>query len=69
MFVWAGITKIYMRESEKIRLDLRLHTRIIESIVSIQRWFRSLLERRKFNAHRAAAICIQSHWRRWLAGH
>lgn len=56
-----------MRESEKTRLDVRLHTKIIESIVMIQRWFRSLLQRRKFTAHRAAAVCIQTHWRQYLA--
>lgn len=56
-----------MRESEKGRLDMRLHTKIIESIIMIQRWFRSLWQRRKFNAHRAAAICIQTHWRKYLA--
>lgn len=32
-----GMTKIYMRESQKMRLDIRLHTRIIESIKCIQR--------------------------------
>lgn len=55
-----------MRETEKSRLDIRLHTRIIENIIKIQRWFRSLYQRRKFVAHRAAAICIQTYWRKYL---
>lgn len=62
-----GITKIYMRESQKMRLDIKLHTKIIESIVSIQRWFRSILQRQKFLHQRQAAIVIQSNWRMYLA--
>ncbi|XP_070489965.1 unconventional myosin-IXb-like isoform X3 [Chironomus tepperi] len=62
-----GITKIYMRESQKMRLDIKLHTKIIESIVSIQRWFRSYLQRQKFLHQRQAAIVIQSNWRMYLA--
>lgn len=62
-----GITKIYMRESQKMRLDVKLHTKIIESIVSIQRWFRSILQRQKFLHQRQAAIVIQSNWRMCLA--
>lgn len=58
-----GITKIYLRESEKTRLDLRLHKRIIESIVMIQRWFRGILQRRKFVLFRSSAITLQSFWR------
>lgn len=56
-----------MRESQKMRLDIRLHQKIIDSIIMIQRWFRCLLQRRKFTARRAAAITIQSHWRSYLS--
>lgn len=62
-----GLTKIYMRENQKMRLDIKLHTKIIESIVSIQRWFRSILQRRKFLLQRQAVITIQSHWRMCMA--
>lgn len=58
-----GITKIYMRESQKTRLDMKLHKKIIESIVMIQRWFRGILQRRKFVLFRSAAITLQSFWR------
>jgi myosin IX len=61
-----GITKIYMRESQKMRLDIKLHTRIIESIISIQRWFRGILQRRKFLNLRTATVTIQSYWRMCL---
>lgn len=62
-----GITKIYMRENQKMRLDIRLHTKIIESIVSIQRWVRAFHQRRKFLQFRQAAITIQAFWRMCLA--
>lgn len=62
-----GLTKIYMRENQKMRLDIRLHTKIIESIVCIQRWFRSILQRRKFLLQRQAAVTLQSSWRMCMA--
>lgn len=65
-----GLTKIYMRESSKKPpkdyLDDKLHTQIINSIVKIQRWFRSILQRKKYVALRAAAITIQECWREYL---
>lgn len=62
-----GATKIYMRENQKMRLDIRLHTKIIESIVCIQRWFRSILQRRKFIQQKQAVITLQSNWRMFVA--
>jgi myosin-9 len=62
-----GMTKIYMRENQKMRLDIKLHTKIIESIVCIQRWFRSILQRRKFLLQRQAVVTIQSSWRMCMA--
>lgn len=62
-----GLTKIYMRENQKMRLDIRLHTKIIESIVSIQRWFRSILQRRKYLQQRQAVVTLQSGWRMYMA--
>ncbi|XP_055550610.1 unconventional myosin-IXa-like isoform X3 [Wyeomyia smithii] len=61
-----GLTKIYMRESQKMRLDICLHTRIIDSIITIQRWFRSILQRKKYCQYRSAACTIQSYWRLYL---
>lgn len=52
-----------MRESQKMRLDIKLHTKIIDSIIMIQRWFRSILQRRKYLNMRSAAVTIQSFWR------
>lgn len=62
-----GNTKIYMRENQKMKLDIKLHTKIIESIVCIQRWFRSLLQRRKFLQQRQAVVTLQSSWRMCMA--
>ncbi|XP_055911615.1 unconventional myosin-IXa-like isoform X1 [Eupeodes corollae] len=62
-----GATKIYMRESQKMRLDIKLHTKIIDSIVLIQRWFRGILQRNKFLLYKRAALTIQSYWRMTLA--
>lgn len=64
---FVGISKIYMRESQKTRLDIRLHTRIIDSIIMIQRWFRGILQRRKYLLYRSSAIAIQSCWRMYSA--
>ncbi|XP_053672693.1 unconventional myosin-IXa-like [Anopheles nili] len=61
-----GLTKIYMRESQKMRLDISLHTKIINSIISIQRWFRAILQRKKYCQYRTAACTIQSYWRDYL---
>lgn len=62
-----GTTKIYMRESQKMSLDYKLHTKIIESIVMIQRWFKTRIQKEKFAMCRSAAIKIQSFWRMHLA--
>lgn len=43
-----GSTKIFLRECEKLKLDYRLHQQIVSSIVTLQRWFRSRIERRRF---------------------
>ena len=54
-----GHQKIFLRESEKSKLDYRLHQTILASIVTIQRWFRTCLERRNFLSLRKAVVRIQ----------
>lgn len=56
-----------MRESQKMSLDYKLHTKIIESIIMIQRWFKTKIQKEKFTSYRSAAIKIQSFWRMHLA--
>lgn len=55
----VGHQKIFLRESEKAKLDYRLHQAILASIVTIQRWFRSCIERRNFLSIRGAVVRIQ----------
>ena len=62
-----GHQKIFLRESEKAKLDHRLHQTILASIVTIQRWFRSCVERRNFVSIRSAVVRIQSYVRMFLA--
>lgn len=54
-----GMSKIFMRESEKLKLDYRLHQQIMAGIVTIQRWFRALMERRRFLRIKQAVVQIQ----------
>ncbi|XP_064073014.1 unconventional myosin-IXAa-like isoform X5 [Vanessa tameamea] len=61
-----GATKIFMRESEQTKLEYRLHQQIMASIITIQRWFRAVLERRRFLALRRASVVIQGYCRQWL---
>ncbi|XP_059353222.1 unconventional myosin-IXb-like isoform X2 [Daphnia carinata] len=62
-----GHQKIFLRESEKAKLDYRLHQAILASIVTIQRWFRTCLERRNFLSIRRAVVRIQSYVRMIMA--
>ncbi|XP_053593137.1 unconventional myosin-IXa isoform X2 [Microplitis demolitor] len=62
-----GKTKVFLRESEKIKLDIELHQQIITSITTIQKWFRACLERRKFLRIKNSVVLIQSFWRMIMA--
>lgn len=59
----TGGTKIFMRESEQTKLDFRLHQQIMASIITIQRWCRAILERRRFLNIRRATVTLQSYCR------
>ncbi|CAG9822727.1 unnamed protein product [Phaedon cochleariae] len=61
-----GSTKVFMRESEKYKLDCKLHQQIMAGIVTLQRWFRSCLERRRFLRIKFAIVTIQSFCRMYL---
>ncbi|CAH1261065.1 unnamed protein product [Diabrotica balteata] len=61
-----GSTKVFMRESEKYKLDCKLHQQIMASIVTLQRWFRACLERRRFLRIKTAVITLQSYCRMFL---
>ncbi|XP_050309561.1 unconventional myosin-IXa-like isoform X2 [Anthonomus grandis grandis] len=61
-----GATKVFMRESEKHKLDSRLHQQIMAGIVLLQRWFRACLERRRFLRMKSAVVMLQSYCRMYL---
>lgn len=61
-----GCSKVFLRESEKYRLDYKLHQQIMSSIVTLQRWFRACLERRRFLRIRNAVVTIQSYCRMYF---
>lgn len=61
-----GSTKIYMRESQKMRLDLKLHTKIIESIKIIQRWYRQFFYNRNIIIKKESANKIQLFYKAYL---
>uniref|UniRef100_A0A8W8HYB0 Myosin-IXa n=1 Tax=Magallana gigas TaxID=29159 RepID=A0A8W8HYB0_MAGGI len=62
-----GITKVFLRESEKIFLDESLHSAIMLRVVRIQRWFKTILERRHFVSLRSSTVVIQAIIRMYLA--
>lgn len=49
-----GTTKIFMRETEKVNLDLILHEEILKRIVCLQRWVRVWIARRAYLQKRLA---------------
>lgn len=61
-----GSSKVFLRESEKYKLDCKLHQQIMASIVSLQRWFRACLDRRRFLRIKNAVVVIQSYCRMYL---
>ncbi|XP_042236083.1 unconventional myosin-IXb-like isoform X2 [Homarus americanus] len=62
-----GNTKIFMRESQKQKLDSQLHQTILSRIIVIQRWYRTIHQRRHFLTFRAAVVRIQCKARCWIA--
>lgn len=62
-----GNSKVFLRETEKYKLDCKLHQQIMASIVTLQRWFRACLERRRFLRIKNSVIILQSFCRMYLA--
>ncbi|KAG7473327.1 hypothetical protein MATL_G00094560 [Megalops atlanticus] len=59
----VGKTMVFLREAERQRLQDLLHQEVLRRIVTLQRRFRALLERRHFVSMRLAAVAIQRWWR------
>uniref|UniRef100_A0A2C9KA35 Unconventional myosin-IXb n=1 Tax=Biomphalaria glabrata TaxID=6526 RepID=A0A2C9KA35_BIOGL len=62
-----GINKIFLRETEKLKLDEALHSAIMKRVITIQKWVKACLERRYFLRIRESTILMQKHIRRFLA--
>ncbi|XP_017776709.1 PREDICTED: unconventional myosin-IXa-like isoform X2 [Nicrophorus vespilloides] len=62
----VGTSKIFLRESEKDKLDSKLHQQIMASIMTLQRWFRACLERQRFLRIQNAVITLQSYCRMFM---
>ncbi|XP_047435965.1 unconventional myosin-IXAa isoform X3 [Mugil cephalus] len=59
----VGKTMVFLRESERQRLQALLHRQVLRLIVMLQRRYRARLERKQFVRMRGAAVCIQKWWR------
>ncbi|KAM6980529.1 unconventional myosin-IXAa-like [Aplochiton taeniatus] len=59
----VGNTMVFLREAERQKLQALLHSEVLRRIVTLQRRFRALLERKAFLRMRDAATCIQQWWR------
>ncbi|EEC15052.1 myosin-IX, putative [Ixodes scapularis] len=61
-----GKTKVFLRESEKLKLDELLHLQILQRIITVQRYVRAWLQRRHFKLLRASVVRLQSMARGYL---
>ncbi|CAN9498910.1 unnamed protein product [Ophioblennius macclurei] len=59
----VGNTMVFLREAERQRLQTLLHQEVLRRIVTLQRRFRAVLERKHFVSMRRAASAIQRWWR------
>ncbi|KAK6730480.1 hypothetical protein RB195_007130 [Necator americanus] len=58
--VQYGVSKIYMRDAEKLVLDDHLHKVIMQHIETLQRWFRTVIARKRYLRLRQGIIKIQA---------
>ncbi|XP_061679324.1 unconventional myosin-IXAa-like isoform X3 [Syngnathoides biaculeatus] len=59
----VGNTTVFLREVERQRLQTLLHQEVLRRIVTLQRRFRAVLERKNFVRMRLAACVLQRWWR------
>ncbi|CAB3408102.1 unnamed protein product [Caenorhabditis bovis] len=55
-----GINKIFMRDAEKLILDDHLHRTILQHIDTLQRWFRTMLARKRYLKMKEGIVKIQA---------
>ncbi|XP_067832944.1 LOW QUALITY PROTEIN: unconventional myosin-IXb-like [Heptranchias perlo] len=61
-----GKTKVFMKETERQKLQDILHKEVMRKILLLQTWFRAIQERRRFLKMKQAAITIQAYCRSYL---
>ncbi|XP_038561195.1 unconventional myosin-IXa-like isoform X8 [Micropterus salmoides] len=59
----VGNTMVFLREAERQRLQTLLHQEVLRRIITLQRRFRAVLERKHFVSMRQATCVIQRWWR------
>uniref|UniRef100_A0A3Q1JK91 Myosin IXA n=1 Tax=Anabas testudineus TaxID=64144 RepID=A0A3Q1JK91_ANATE len=59
----VGNTMVFLREVERQRLQTLLHQEVLRRIVTLQRRFRAVLERKHFVSMRRSACVVQRWWR------
>ncbi|CAJ1056067.1 unconventional myosin-IXAa-like [Xyrichtys novacula] len=62
----VGHTMVFLREAERQRLQTSLHQEVLRRIITLQRRFRAVLERKHFVDMRRATCAIQRWWRACL---
>ncbi|XP_041650902.1 unconventional myosin-IXAa-like isoform X7 [Cheilinus undulatus] len=62
----VGNTMVFLREAERQRLQTLLHQEVLRRIITLQRRFRAILERKHFVNMRTASCVIQRWWRSCL---
>ncbi|KAJ1362932.1 hypothetical protein KIN20_022659 [Parelaphostrongylus tenuis] len=65
--VQYGVTKIYMRDAEKLMLDDHLHRVIMQHIDTLQRWFRMVIARKRYLRFKQGIVKLQALVRGALA--
>lgn len=53
--------QVFLREAQRQKLQNQLHQEVLRRIVTLQRRFRAVLERRQFTSQRRAACILQVH--------
>ncbi|XP_025022571.1 unconventional myosin-IXa isoform X2 [Python bivittatus] len=61
----VGRTMVFMKEQGRQLLQGLLHEEVLQRIILLQGWFRTMLYRRHFLSLRQAAVVIQHCWRRY----
>uniref|UniRef100_A0A1I7XGK0 Myosin motor domain-containing protein n=1 Tax=Heterorhabditis bacteriophora TaxID=37862 RepID=A0A1I7XGK0_HETBA len=58
--VQYGLSKVFMRDAEKLILDDHLHKTIMQHIDTLQRWFRTTIARKRYLRLKQGVIRIQT---------